>query len=89
MHQQAVRADVVDVVKGDFEIVNGFRTGARGDGRQTPDLTVNRHDLFVQLQLTRRNKIVFSRVISETVLVLGIEWLGVLGDWREPTRPRR
>jgi hypothetical protein len=60
MHQQPITTNVVDMLTGDFEILNGVGAGARGDGGQSPDLTVDRYDLFQKFQFTRRDEIVAS-----------------------------
>jgi hypothetical protein len=52
MYQQAAFAHVVNVVEGDFEIVDGFGTGAGGDGGEPEVLAVNPKDLFERAQFT-------------------------------------
>ena len=55
MDQQAVFANVVNVFVGNFEIVDGFRTGAWGNRAGQPDLAVDRDDLLAEPQFTGRN----------------------------------
>jgi hypothetical protein len=55
MHQQSVFANVVDVFVGNFEVVDCFRTGARGNRAGQPDLAVDRDDLLAEPQFTGRN----------------------------------
>ncbi len=55
MDQQAVFANVVNVFVGNFEIVDGFRTGARGNRAGQPALAVDRDDFLAEPQFTGRN----------------------------------